>query len=66
LVFIKNGRAINPQRVVTVTKTKLKGQKKKEFLTVANLVKKELIASNENSDLPLKIGKFENTYQIIQ
>jgi murein DD-endopeptidase MepM/ murein hydrolase activator NlpD len=62
----KNGRAINPQRVVTVTKTKLKGQKKKEFLTVANLVKKELIASNENSDLPLKIGKFENTYQIIQ
>ena len=58
----KNGRAINPQRIISVTKTKLAGKKRKEFLKIANKIKKEL--KQVKNKEPLKIEKFELSYKI--
>jgi murein DD-endopeptidase MepM/ murein hydrolase activator NlpD len=38
----KNGRPINPARVLSITKTKLKGKTRKEFLKYAKRLKKGL------------------------
>jgi murein DD-endopeptidase MepM/ murein hydrolase activator NlpD len=57
----KNGRAINPARVVRVTTKKLSGKKRKAFLKV----KKELIAlvdeTMQNSGSPVKYESFNST-----
>jgi len=58
----KNGRAINPQKVISVTKTQLTGKKKKEFLKVVAKVKKQLKEIKETE--PLKLEKFELSYKI--
>ena len=58
----KNGRAINPQRIISVTKTKLTGKKRKEFLKIANKIKKEL--KQPKNKEALKIEKFELSYKI--
>jgi murein DD-endopeptidase MepM/ murein hydrolase activator NlpD len=60
----KNGRAINPLRVVSVTKTKLAGKKKKDFLEYAKSVKKDLKNSIDTVTKPLKLEKFEFSYKI--
>ena len=58
----KNGRAINPQRIISVTKTKLTGKKRKDFLKVVKKIKADL--KKPSSEQPLKIEKFELSYKI--
>lgn len=58
----KNGRAIDPLKTISVTRTKLVGKKRKDFLkTIAN-IKKELEGSLNNKIM--KIEKFEMVYKI--
>ncbi|WP_458699633.1 peptidoglycan DD-metalloendopeptidase family protein [Sulfurospirillum sp. 1307] len=55
----KNNRAINPNSVVKVTKSKLTGKKKKEFFTYIEKYKKEIeLALNEVSN-PVKEKNFK-------
>jgi murein DD-endopeptidase MepM/ murein hydrolase activator NlpD len=61
----KNGRAINPLRVVSVTKTKLTGKKKKQFLKYAKGIKQDLIDSIKTTTKPLKLEKFDFSYKAI-
>ena len=58
----KNGRAVNPQKVISVTKTKLTGKKRKDFLKVVKRIKNEL--KQPKSTEALKIEKFELSYKI--
>ena len=61
----KNGRAVNPAKVLSVTKKQLKGKSKKTFLKYATIVKNEL-NDNEVSSKPLKLVNFESSYNIYQ
>ena len=54
----KNGRAINPQKVVRVAKSTLKGKKKKKFLKRINSVKKILHKQVAKASLPTKLDIF--------
>ncbi len=56
----KNGRAINPARVLSITKKKLKGQAKKTFLKYTKTVKTQLATEAIN---PLKLDKFSILYR---
>ena len=58
----KNGRAVNPLSVISVTKTKLSGKKRKDFLKLVKKMKAELKEVSNNT--PLKIEKFELSYKI--
>ena len=58
----KNGRAVNPQSVISVTKTVLSGKKRKDFLKIVKSVKEELKQPTRKE--PLKIEKFELSYKI--
>ncbi len=60
----KNGRAVNPQKVISITKSKLAGKKRKKYLKVVNSIKKDLLASSANIVAPMKIEKFDLTYKI--
>ncbi len=60
----KNGRAINPLRVISVTKTKLTGKKKKEFMDIVKNMKQELDNSLEYANVPMKLEKFDLTYKL--
>lgn len=55
----KNGRAIDPSRIVRVTKTKLKGSEKKKFLKYTKNLAKELEKIKKINIKPLKIEKIE-------
>jgi len=59
----KNGRAVNPLSVISVTKTKLSGKKRKDFLKVVKQIKSELKEASVDAT-PLKIEKFELSYKI--
>jgi len=59
----KNGRATNPLRVISVTKTKLTGKKKKTFLKFAKNIKNDLVNSVGKTANPLKLEKFEFAYK---
>ncbi|PIF04909.1 MAG: endopeptidase [Arcobacter sp.] len=58
----KNGRAIDPQKVISVTKTKLTGKKRKDFLKIVKKVKQEL--KNSKNKKPLKIENFSLSCKI--
>jgi murein DD-endopeptidase MepM/ murein hydrolase activator NlpD len=58
----KNGRAINPLKTISVTKTKLIGKKKRDFVKVIQNLKKELQESQNNKIL--KIENFKLSYKI--
>lgn len=60
----KNGRAINPLKTINVTKTKLKGQKRKSFLSHIAKLKKELLSAKIDNQIPLKLEEFEIKYKI--
>lgn len=59
----KNGRAINPLRVISVTKTKLTGKKRKDFMKVVKNVKEQL--KGASSEHIMKLEKFEPAYKIL-
>lgn len=60
----KNGRAVDPLKAITVTKTKLAGQKKKSFMGYIASIKNELLSSYNKEQKPLKLEEFDINYQI--
>lgn len=56
----KNGRAINPNRIITITKDKLKGNAKKKFLLASKKLSKELLDTISEDFQPLKLETFES------
>jgi len=58
----KNGRAIDPQKMISVTKTTLVGKKKKDFLKIVKSVESEL--KNSKTTNIMKIEKFEMSYKL--
>ena len=57
----KNGRAINPLRIISVTKTKLTGKKRKKFLKFVKKIKYDL--EHNITKKPIKLHKFDLVYQ---
>ncbi len=60
----KNGRAVDPLKVISVTKTQLVGAKKKQFMQIVNNLKNELDNSEKYANIPLKLQQFELSYKI--
>jgi murein DD-endopeptidase MepM/ murein hydrolase activator NlpD len=60
----KNGRAVNPNKVIRVTKNKLKGDDRKQFLSLVKKEKKLLLDSIEQKKKPLKLEGFDVVYEI--
>ena len=60
----KNGRAVNPQKVVTITKSKLTGKKRKQYMKIVKQIKKELLSSAKQIKKPLKLTEFQPLYKI--
>ncbi len=60
----KNGKAVNPSRVLSVTKNKLQGKAKKTFLKYAKNLTKELIKQSKLVEKPLKLVNFKTLYQV--
>jgi len=60
----KNGRAIDPLKVISITKTKLTGNKRKTFMKVVKKLTQELDNKNQTRNLPLKLEKFQPVYKI--
>ncbi|MEA3512862.1 MAG: peptidoglycan DD-metalloendopeptidase family protein [Campylobacterota bacterium] len=62
----KNGRAVNPLKIISVTKTKLSGKKRKDFLKYAKTIKQDLISNEKSEQKPLKIDNFEFSYKMLK
>ena len=60
----KNGRAIDPLKVISVTKTALSGKKKEEFMGVVAKMKTELDNSLGYAKAPMKLEQFDLSYTI--
>jgi len=60
----KNGRAINPLKIISITKTKLTGKKRKSFMKVVKSLKSKLDDSVKYANTPIKLEKFEFSYKI--
>ncbi|MGK0255505.1 MAG: murein DD-endopeptidase MepM/ murein hydrolase activator NlpD, partial [Arcobacteraceae bacterium] len=58
----KNGRAINPLKTISVTKTKMTGKKKRDFMKMVQNIKTELKESANNEIM--KIESFKLSYKI--
>ena len=56
----KNGRALNPNRIITVTKNKLRGKAKKRFLASIKKLSKEILDTIKQNVSPLNIKEFES------
>jgi murein DD-endopeptidase MepM/ murein hydrolase activator NlpD len=57
LGLYKNGRAINPLRIIRITKSKLKGKAKRKFLAHTKVLSKELLDTMKNNSEPFKLEK---------
>jgi len=60
----KNGRAINPLKVISVTKTKLVGKKRKTFMKIVKSLKNDLDNSVDYANVPMKLEQFDFSYKI--
>lgn len=60
----KNGRAIDPLKIINITKTKLSGKKRKTFMKIVNELKKELASDSKTKNTPLKLASFERSYKL--
>jgi murein DD-endopeptidase MepM/ murein hydrolase activator NlpD len=60
----KNGRAINPNKVIRVTKNKLKGKIKNKFVQYVKVQKKLLIKALKSKDKPLNLQAFKSDYTL--
>jgi len=65
LGLYKNGKAIDPLKIIKVTKSKLQGSEKTKFLAYTKKVSNELVSSIEKIDL-LKPVKLERTASATQ
>jgi len=54
----KNGRAINPGKVIKITKKRLKGKSRQTFLANIKNIKADLLVAMKNNNKPLKLEKF--------
>ena len=62
----KNGRALNPNKVITITKEKLRGKAKKQFLVSIKKLSQELFDTIKNRTEPLNIPVFQNKTELKQ
>ena len=60
----KNGRAVDPQKIISTTKTKLNGKKRKKYLKMVKKIKSDLLASAKEMKTPMKLEKFDIIYKI--
>ena len=60
----KNGRAINPARVMSYSKKTLYGKTRKNFLRFAKKTKKELLSSLNSKKIPLNIESYKYSNNI--
>jgi murein DD-endopeptidase MepM/ murein hydrolase activator NlpD len=60
----KNGKAIDPLKMISVTKTKLEGEKRKDFMKVATTLKDQLDNGEKYATAPIRLENFETSYQI--
>ena len=60
----KNGRAINPNKIITVTKRVLRGKAKKEFLKYVKIQQNILLDAITNEKPALNLRKFDKSYLI--
>ena len=56
----RNGRALNPNKIITITKNKLRGKSKKVFLSSIKKLSKELLDTIVHDIPPLNIQEFES------
>jgi len=56
----KNGRAVNPNKIIRVTKKKLKGKIKNTFMEFVKKQKKVLAFELKNGTKPLKLDNFNS------
>ncbi len=66
LGLYKNGKAIDPLKIIKVTKSKLQGSEKTKFLAYTKKVSNELVSSIEKIDLlkPIKLERTASATQI--
>lgn len=57
LGLYKNGRAVNPLRIIRITKSKLKGKAKRKFLAHTKVLSKELLDTMKSNTEPFKLEK---------
>lgn len=60
LGLYKNGRAINPLKIIRITKSKLKGSEKKKFIKYAKSLSQELIELTKHEGTPYKLEPINN------
>ncbi len=60
----KNGRAVDPLKTISVTKTMLASKTKKGFIDFSKKIKSDLLASAKELKSPLKLEKFEYAYKV--
>jgi murein DD-endopeptidase MepM/ murein hydrolase activator NlpD len=60
----KNGRAINPNKIISITKRKLKGKTKNKFIRFVKGQKKLLFNAIKENKKPLYIDTFEKYYLV--
>ncbi len=60
----KNGRAINPLKVVKVATTKLRGKKFKAFKEEVRINKNKFANRIKDKTIPLKLEKFDNSCKV--
>jgi len=60
----KNGRAVDPQKVISTAKTVLSGKAKKSYIEDVKVIKNELLLSAKNKKGPTKLEKFELSYKV--
>jgi len=60
----RNGRAINPNKIITVTKNKLRGKSKKKFMASTKKLSKELLDTIVQDVPPMNLQKFETKSEL--
>ncbi|WP_419769235.1 MAG: peptidoglycan DD-metalloendopeptidase family protein [Candidatus Marinarcus sp.] len=55
----KNGRAINPSKIIRVTKNELKGKQKQQFILYAKALSQDLLETIKSRPEPLNITKID-------
>ena len=60
----RNGRAINPNKIITITKEKLRGKAKKRFLASIKKLSKELSDTITQDIQPLNLQEFDRKTQL--
>lgn len=59
----KNGRAVDPLKVINTAKMLLSGKVKKNYLKDVKIIKNDLLSSVKNKKTPTKLDKFEFSYK---